>query len=731
MVYLVHKLRGGRNIMELELQGKHNNAKVFTHNIEETAVGQVIEMLNQSFTEGEQVRIMPDVHAGKGATVGTTMTIKNQKVVPNLVGVDIGCLDKDTEILTPEGWIKISEYSNQEILTYDVDTSTGCFKKPNAFIIENCEEFYHFKNGKGLDQMVSEEHKMLVYSGYKGKGYTHSFMQPAELIGKKLDRGYYGFKTAFNLESAEGLDLSDDEIRLIAMISADGSVRKVEYGFTKYELHFSKERKVERAKLLLEKVGILFKHTYSDKTKKHYVYFTTPTHYSKDLTIFYKASAPQLKVLHDESLLWDGRINDKDKLYFSSNKENADVIQFALNANDKRAGLYTTEYTQENRKDSYQVRETKNNVVGYAGSVTKVSAVEGKKYCFNTSTGAFLARRNNHVFITGNCGIMVSFLGKLQNTDDREWGKLDNVVNSSIPAGFNKRNSAIDGTKTDKMLENLTFYAQGSENLWNNIRLSLGTLGGGNHFIELAKDDEDNFYLLVHTGSRSLGLNVAKYHQAVAENYHKENPKVKEELVNKLKAEGRQKDIQTELKKLVPEVKNMDLAYLEGVAVSDYLNDMDIAQRYAVANRTHISDIIIKKMGWTLEDRFDSMHNYIDIANEMLRKGATDAKEGMRLVIPLNMRDGSILGVGKGNPDWNYSAPHGAGRIMSRSKAKENIELESFVETMKDVYSTSVGQSTLDEAPFAYKPSQEIIEAIEETVEIEKIVKPVYNFKSH
>lgn len=419
MVYLVHKLRGGRNIMELELQGKHNKAKVFTHNIEETAVGQVIEMLNQSFTEGEQVRIMPDVHAGKGATVGTTMTIKNQKVVPNLVGVDIGC------------------------------------------------------------------------------------------------------------------------------------------------------------------------------------------------------------------------------------------------------------------------------------------------------------------------GIMVSFLGKLQNTDDREWGKLDNVVNSSIPAGFNKRNSAIDGEKTDKMLKNLTFYAQDSENLWNNIRLSLGTLGGGNHFIELAKDDEDNFYLLVHTGSRSLGLNVAKYHQAVAENYHKENPKVKEELIKKLKAEGRQADIQTELKKITPEVKNMDLAYLEGVAVSDYLNDMDIAQRYAVANRTHISDIIIKEMGWALEDRFDSMHNYIDIANEMLRKGATDAKEGMRLVIPLNMRDGSILGIGKGNPDWNYSAPHGAGRIMSRSKAKENIELESFVETMKDVYSTSVGQSTLDEAPFAYKPSQEIIEAIEETVEIEKIVKPVYNFKSH
>ena len=206
--------------------------------------------------------------------------------------------------------------------------------------------------------------------------------------------------------------------------------------------------------------------------------------------------------------------------------------------------------------------------------------------------------------------------------------------------------------------------------------------------------------------------------------------KIKEELIKKLKSEGREKEIDSQLKLITKPSANKDLAFLSGSDFNDYLNDMALVQKFAVLNRKTMADIIIKEMGFNESERFETIHNYIDFKRMILRKGAVSAEYGEKLLIPINMRDGSLICVGKGNEDWNFSAPHGAGRLMSRSKAKELIDLKEYKLSMNGIYSTSVCQSTLDEAPQAYKPMEEIIEAIKPTVDIIDIIKPEYNFKN-
>lgn len=726
----------------IELNGKYTDAKMFINTVDEGTIGQVTTMINEPVTDGGIVRIMPDAHYGKGSTVGTTIHYPNgiNRVVPSIVGVDVGCLDAETEVLTTYGWIPMSEYKtkyndrNLKVLTFEPKTGEAFFEVPIAYIKKPCDTFYHFKNSKGLDQKLSKEHNILLYKGYKAKGYTTEFLHPEDLLAKKLEKGYYSFNTAFDLVGG-GLDFTDVEIQLMVMVSADGTVRSRVDGSSKYELHFSKERKVNRAIYLLEKAGIEYKHTKSEKTGTHYIYFHTETFLNKDLSQFYFASKHQLEVLYKESFSWDGHVNKKDQLYYTTSIKNASVIQFAMASNGIRGSIYTTTYNKDNWRDVYCVRATKNSKVCYTDTAEKVSSTDGYSYCFTTSTGAFVARRNNKIFVTGNCGIMVAQIEKPEDTTDTEWAKLDAVINKVVPSGFNIRETLDElhpnvPNTIKHMLESMTFKGATEEPFINHITLSLGTLGGGNHFIELSKDDEDNYYLLVHTGSRSLGLAVAMYHQKKADKYHKQDTKGLVNMIERLKQEGRQTEIQEAVKNFKAVNVKPQLPYLEGSAVDDYLNDMQLAQRYAYMNRKTIIDKIVSNMGWTVVDLFDSIHNYIDVDSSTIRKGATDAQEGVRLVIPLNMKEGSIIGVGKGNTDWNNSAPHGAGRVLSRSKAKELLDLDEFKQTMSGIYTTSVVQSTLDEAPKAYKNADEIKEIIKDTVDIQKIVKPVYNFKA-
>ena len=332
----------------------------------------------------------------------------------------------------------------------------------------------------------------------------------------------------------------------------------------------------------------------------------------------------------------------------------------------------------------------------------------------------------NLVGVDIGCGMLVSVLRE----KEVDLEKLDGVIHQYVPAGFSVRETVHDFAKNTH-IHGLQCVSR--VNI-NRAEKSIGTLGGGNHFIELNRDDDNTLYLVIHSGSRHLGVEIATYYQELAYEELCSCPKEKvNALIARLKSEGRQREIESELKKLkdAHQIKiPKHLAYVQGKAYDDYIRDMRIAQEYAELNRKAIANTIIEKMGLHVEDRFSTIHNYIDLDNMILRKGAVSAREGEKLIIPINMRDGSLICTGKGNPDWNCSAPHGAGRLMSRSAAKDNFSVEEFAHEMAGIYTTSVGRDTLDECPMAYKPMESILQNITDTVTVEKIIRPVYNFKA-
>lgn len=308
--------------------------------------------------------------------------------------------------------------------------------------------------------------------------------------------------------------------------------------------------------------------------------------------------------------------------------------------------------------------------------------------------------------------------------------KLDRLIYEKIPSGMNIRKTP------HKLLEEIDLNQLRGVGHFKMDRAmrSIGTLGGGNHFIEAAKDGEGNIYLVVHSGSRHLGLEVANYYQK--KGYAALNKTSNVDvvtLIEKLKAEGREQEINTTLKAIKKQILTdipQALAYVSEKLFDDYIHDMKIIQKFAVLNRKAMMDEILQGMDLEVAEEFTTIHNYIDTDMMILRKGAVSAKKGEKLLIPINMRDGSLICIGKGNPDWNYSAPHGAGRLMSRTKAKKVFDMKKFKEEMVGIYTTSVNKDTLDECPMAYKPMKEIINNIGDTVEILTRIIPIYNFKA-
>ncbi|MCX7779928.1 MAG: RtcB family protein [Negativicutes bacterium] len=325
----------------------------------------------------------------------------------------------------------------------------------------------------------------------------------------------------------------------------------------------------------------------------------------------------------------------------------------------------------------------------------------------------------NMVGVDIGCGMYVSRLGKTKI----DFAKLDQVIKTFVPSGFAVR------AKPHEYNAGINLDRLRCRKAVNTVRarLSIGTLGGGNHFIEVNVDDEGDLYLVIHSGSRYLGKQIAEHYQERASKEILQQ--ISEAIIKECKAAGREKEIQQRLKAAKAKV-NKHLAFLTGDAVEEYLHDMRIAQQYAAYNRKAIAEVITREMGFRVEGSFSTIHNYIDLDEMMLRKGAISAKKGETVIIPINMRDGSIIAVGKGNEDWNNSAPHGAGRLMSRTHARKSLSLEAFKKSMTGIYTTTVSKDTLDEAPAAYKPMEEIIANMAPAVDILKIIKPLYNFKA-
>ena len=332
----------------------------------------------------------------------------------------------------------------------------------------------------------------------------------------------------------------------------------------------------------------------------------------------------------------------------------------------------------------------------------------------------------NLVGVDIGCGMIVAELGKVFVDPI----KLEHLIEKDVPSGMNVREKPVTETEEGLSLVDALRCPCGKRE-YN--ALSVGTLGGGNHFIELDEDDEGNMYLVIHSGSRNLGKKVCDYYQHLAEKErYYAGQGVVAELIARLKAEGRAKEIQAELKKLPRQFGSRDpLAYLEGKSFEDYIHDMGLCQRFAELNRLTMVRVITEGMNLEPKAVWQTIHNYIDIEHMILRKGAISAQKGERVIIPMNMRDGSLICIGKGNPDWNYSAPHGAGRLMSRSDAFKLIQMTEFKHDMAGIASWSVCDSTKDEAPGAYKPMESIISQIGPTVEVERTIRPVYNYKAH
>ena len=348
----------------------------------------------------------------------------------------------------------------------------------------------------------------------------------------------------------------------------------------------------------------------------------------------------------------------------------------------------------------------------------------------------------NIVGVDIGCGMLTVELGEINKEDDSivdnvteiDFKKLDKVIRNKVPCGYNIH--AGRKIRYDR-IQDLYCYRELRDT--RRFERSIGTLGGGNHFIEIDEGAFGKKYLVIHTGSRNLGKQVADYYQNLAVELMQGKGGLytkQEQLIADYKLQGRRSEIQDAIKKLHAEWKAKeldipkDLCYLTGEYRDRYLHDMRICQEFAKLNREVIANIIMAEMGWVGIDIFETIHNYIEFETNMVRKGAISAKLGEKLLIPINMRDGCIVGIGKGNDDWNQSAPHGAGRIMSRSKARDVLTLGEFKKSMDGIYTTSVSFDTIDEAPMVYKPMDEIVENIKDTVDILEIIKPVYNFKA-
>lgn len=341
----------------------------------------------------------------------------------------------------------------------------------------------------------------------------------------------------------------------------------------------------------------------------------------------------------------------------------------------------------------------------------------------------------NVVGVDIGCGMLTTQVDGVM-----DFAKLDAVIREKIPSGMNVHAEAFS-----------IFYPVEALRCRDHLRggdyfhRSIGTLGGGNHFIEVDVDDCGNYYLVIHSGSRNLGKQVADYYQRLAIERHygsaEEFATRRNQIIRELKEQGREKEIGEALAALEKEHSSRErdaewgnmpkeLCYLTGQDRLDYLHDMQICQLYAAQNRRTMRDRIMVAMEWGFARGFETVHNYIDHESNIVRKGAVSARAGELLLIPMNMRDGSLICRGKGNDDWNQSAPHGAGRLMSRREARENLSVDDFKQTMNGVYTTSVSADTIDEAPAAYKPMDAIVPLISDTVEVLSIIRPVYNFKA-
>lgn len=680
--------------------------KMWLDHVEDGALDQARDLANLPFVF-KWVALMPDCHFGYAAPIGSVFATKRQ-VVPNAVGKDIGCLDKDTEFLTETGWKKISEYKKgDKVLQYDKATGEASFVEPIKYIVQNCRIFNHFKNGNGLDQMVCDDHKMLVWKGYKGRGYELEDMLPSDInnLGKTLTNGYYSVETTF-ARTGPGIDMSADEIRLDVMLAADGCLRRQVEEYNAFELHLSRPRKLKRARHILNRCGIDFKETLA-KDGSVFLYFKTPLKFDKILSKYFIANSSQLKIVAEESLLWDGHKGYRS--YFSSsNKLYSDVIQFAFSATGIRAGIYINIPKTKNHNTMYSVIPTKNSKIGINTPSKQVKSMDGKKYCFTVPSGYIVVRRNGRIFITGNCGVATIKIDPEEDLNREQLTRILAHIRREVPVGNAQHQHDKD------MLGAEFFDTHASpllQTLWRLANKQVGTLGGGNHFIEIQKGSDGYTYIMVHSGSRGVGAKVADLHH--------------------------NKAIELNQKYFSPVPKGLSFFPLDSEEGQRYIDDMNACIAYAEVNRRMMLEVIkqaiAEEVNFKELEYINKPHNFAAMENHfgenvmVHRKGTTRARKGEVGLIPGSQGTSSYIVEGLGNEDSFQSCSHGAGRMMSRTKAKQNLDFEAEKKAMDDKGILHALRHTddLDEAPSSYKDIDEVMELQKDLVSIRTKLTPL------
>lgn len=701
------------------IEGKRVPIKIWTHDVEEEAQKQLETVAGLPFIF-HHVAAMPDVHAGWGSTVGSVIATK-KAVCPSFVGVDIGCIDGETEFLSPHGWVKIKDYRGQKVCQFDPLTNKGSFCFPSKYIKLPCEEFYHIKSKYGIDLMTDANHKNLVYLyDIKYNFLRYKTMTTQEIFNEhsRLKLGLrHKFNRAFDLErNNTNIKLNHAELRVMAMVCADGSFDSRNEKSMRCQLHFKKERKIKRAKLLLKDAKIEFKLTrLEDKTTT--IVFQAPMR-TKTLSSFWNASMSQVMCILHEVFYWDGNMDQR--CYYTRDKSSADFIQYAISALNCGSRMLL-----DKRKDGsidYRVfHHAQHTKVGITSTpktpIKKIKIKNGIKYCFTVPKGFFVIRRNGCVMTTGNCGMHSLKLNMpVEWFDTETLKKLRHSMERSIPTGFNEHKHPLLSSLDWKGWETFSQLTPKVRDLKSKAMKQMGTMGGGNHFIELCHDQNGQMWFMLHSGSRNIGKSVADVHieraQHIMEQY------------------------------MIP-IPNSHLAYLaEGTQeFAAYLHDVQWAQDYALRSREEMMKLALKDIQHTfpqhkleVEHQVNCHHNYIAIENHfgeniyVTRKGAVRARPEDWVIIPGSMGARSFIAKGRGEPESFHSSPHGAGRRMSRTKAKATYTVDDLIAQTQGVECRK-DSGVVDEIPGAYKSIDEVIDNSSDLVEPQFTLKQILCIK--
>jgi tRNA-splicing ligase RtcB len=688
--------------------------------VEEAAKRQLQNLTSLPFVT--HVAAMPDCHFGIGATVGSVIATKGA-IIPAAVGVDIGCVDADTEFLTSSGWKRIADYkAGDDVLIYDPDRECAWFEAPQAYVKRPSQGFHHLKTKYGIDHMVSSDHRLLTYPATRARDFAGWSVESARDFASTHARNVQGHGSRLNttpetVYQPYVLHYTDAQLRVIVMTAADASLQG-----SAAVLNLRKRRKFERALRLLVEADCEIVSTHDDESGMRIRY--RPICPIKELNQLWGASSEQLRVIAEEVLHWDG--NEKDHVFFTRKKAEADFVQWAFLASGKRAVLRAD---ADGDEIDYRVFAHGNTKIGVK-SVPKtpiefVPSPDGLEYCFTVSTGFFLVRRGGVTVLTGNCGMMAVRTTLTANDLPESLSALRTRIERAVPHGGPGPSGGWNGRSGVPNSVMRRWMDSGLETRFEalckkhpkldsaNSLVHLGTLGGGNHFIEVCLDAEQRVWVMLHSGSRGIGNRIGQTFIEKAR-----------EMLMKRHGGGA--------------VPDKDLAWFEDgeAEFKDYVEAVAWGQDFARHNREAMMQRVLSAMREVLppfttdKAAVNCHHNYVQAEDHfgqrvfVTRKGAVRAGAGDLGIIPGSMGAKSYIVRGLGNADSLCSCSHGAGRKLSRSEAKRQFSVEDVIEQTAGV-ECRTDAGVIDEIPAAYKSIDDVMAAQSDLVSIEHTLRQV------